>query len=68
MDHWDSQLASVALSQPQCLCATLNGGGASINEKLALALPDACKYKLRLLASAMILTGLECLQLILLKV
>lgn len=44
-----SQLASVVLSQPQCLCAALNGGGASlglnINETLALALPGACKVQ-----------------------
>ncbi|XP_061975034.1 non-specific lipid transfer protein GPI-anchored 5-like [Populus nigra] len=44
-----SQLASVVLSQPQCLCAALNGGGASlglnINETLALALPAACKVQ-----------------------
>ncbi|KAH8495745.1 hypothetical protein H0E87_018802 [Populus deltoides] len=44
-----SQLASVVLSKPQCLCAALNGGGASlglnINETLALALPGACKVQ-----------------------
>ncbi|XP_057958394.1 non-specific lipid transfer protein GPI-anchored 5-like [Malania oleifera] len=41
-----SQLAAVVRSQPQCLCTALNNGGAaavaSINQTLALALPNAC--------------------------
>ncbi|KAF7150753.1 hypothetical protein RHSIM_Rhsim02G0026700 [Rhododendron simsii] len=40
------QLATVVRSQPQCLCAALNGGGSSmginVNQTLALALPGAC--------------------------
>ncbi|XP_058193394.1 non-specific lipid transfer protein GPI-anchored 5-like [Rhododendron vialii] len=40
------QLATVVRSQPQCLCAVLNGGGSSmginVNQTLALALPAAC--------------------------
>ncbi|KAJ4822235.1 hypothetical protein Tsubulata_035655 [Turnera subulata] len=44
-----SQLASVVKSQPQCLCMALDGGGASlgvsINETLALKLPETCKVQ-----------------------
>ncbi|KAH7842415.1 hypothetical protein Vadar_005045 [Vaccinium darrowii] len=44
-----SQLASVVRSQPQCLCAALNGGGSSlgisINQTLALELPKACNVQ-----------------------
>ncbi|KAK9288431.1 hypothetical protein L1049_016888 [Liquidambar formosana] len=44
-----SQLASVVKSQPQCLCAALNGGGSAlgvtINQTLALALPGACNVQ-----------------------
>ncbi|KAG5538119.1 hypothetical protein RHGRI_000485 [Rhododendron griersonianum] len=40
------QLASVVKSQPQCLCAALNGGGSSmginVNQNQALALHAAC--------------------------
>ncbi|KAK9281767.1 hypothetical protein L1049_004672 [Liquidambar formosana] len=43
------QLASVVASQPQCLCAALNGGGSSlgisINQTRALALPGACNVQ-----------------------
>ncbi|KAJ9189252.1 hypothetical protein P3X46_000567 [Hevea brasiliensis] len=44
-----SQLASVVQSQPQCLCAMLNGGGSSlgitINQTQALSLPGACNVQ-----------------------
>eukprot|EP00261_Vitis_vinifera_P014446 XP_003632313.1 PREDICTED: non-specific lipid-transfer protein-like protein At2g13820 isoform X1 [Vitis vinifera] len=44
-----SQLANVVQSQPQCLCAALNSGGAglgiTINQTLALQLPGACNVK-----------------------
>ncbi|KDP21429.1 hypothetical protein JCGZ_21900 [Jatropha curcas] len=44
-----SQLANVVQSQPQCLCALLNGGGSSvgisINQTLALSLPGACNVQ-----------------------
>lgn len=44
-----SQLATVVQSQPRCLCMALNGGasslGVSINQTLALALPDRCNVK-----------------------
>ncbi|XP_057989662.1 non-specific lipid transfer protein GPI-anchored 5-like [Hevea brasiliensis] len=44
-----SQLASVVQSQPQCLCAMLNGGGSSlgitINQTQALSLPEACNVQ-----------------------
>lgn len=44
-----SQLSSVVRSQPQCLCAVLNGGGSSmglnINRTQALALPGACNVQ-----------------------
>ncbi|EEF37602.1 non-specific lipid transfer protein GPI-anchored 5 [Ricinus communis] len=44
-----SQLATVVQSQPQCLCAMLNGGGSSlgitINQTLALSLPGACNVQ-----------------------
>ncbi|XP_015891508.4 non-specific lipid transfer protein GPI-anchored 5-like, partial [Ziziphus jujuba] len=44
-----SQLATVMLSQPQCLCQVLNGGasslGVNVNQTQALALPDACNVK-----------------------
>ena len=44
-----SQLSSVVQRQPQCLCLALTGGGASlgisINQTLALALPNACNVE-----------------------
>ncbi|KAJ9188103.1 hypothetical protein P3X46_003495 [Hevea brasiliensis] len=44
-----SQLATIVQSQPQCLCALLNGGGSSvgvnINQTLALSLPGACNVQ-----------------------
>lgn len=44
-----SSLTSVVGSQPQCLCALLNGGasnlGIAVNQTLALALPAACKVQ-----------------------
>lgn len=44
-----SQLASVVRSEPQCLCAVLNGGssslGIAINQTKALALPGACNVQ-----------------------
>lgn len=44
-----SQLATVMLSQPQCLSQALNGGasslGVNVNQTQALALPDACNVK-----------------------
>ncbi|KAL2510706.1 Bifunctional inhibitor/lipid-transfer protein/seed storage 2S albumin superfamily protein [Abeliophyllum distichum] len=44
-----SQLSSVVKSQPQCLCALLNGDassyGVNINQTLALALPGACNVQ-----------------------
>ncbi|KAI4301231.1 hypothetical protein L6164_034527 [Bauhinia variegata] len=44
-----SQLLTVVQSQPQCLCAVLNGGaailGLNINQTLATSLPDACYIK-----------------------
>ncbi|WCJ21562.1 Non-specific lipid transfer protein GPI-anchored 5 [Euphorbia peplus] len=46
-----SQLASIVQSQPQCLCALLNGGGSgsslgiNINQTLALSLPGACNVQ-----------------------
>ncbi|GAV77938.1 LTP_2 domain-containing protein [Cephalotus follicularis] len=44
-----SQLGNVVQSQPQCLCAALNGGGTSfgitINQTLALSLPGACNVQ-----------------------
>ncbi|KAI0516355.1 hypothetical protein KFK09_009028 [Dendrobium nobile] len=45
-----SQLSTVVKSEPQCLCAVLNGDaasglGISINKTQALALPAACKVQ-----------------------
>ncbi|KAF2282228.1 hypothetical protein GH714_043947 [Hevea brasiliensis] len=44
-----SQLSSVVQSQPQCLCALLNGGGSSlgitINQTQAVSLPGACNVQ-----------------------
>ena len=44
-----SQLANVAQSQPNCLCAAVNNGGAglgiAINKTLALGLPEECNVK-----------------------
>ncbi|XP_020591714.1 non-specific lipid transfer protein GPI-anchored 2-like [Phalaenopsis equestris] len=45
-----SQLSSVVNSEPQCLCAVLNGDagsglGISINKTRALTLPAACKVQ-----------------------
>ncbi|PKA64396.1 Non-specific lipid-transfer protein-like protein [Apostasia shenzhenica] len=44
-----SQLATVAGSEPRCLCAVLNGGAAQfgvvVNRTQALALPGACKVQ-----------------------
>ncbi|KAL2535671.1 Bifunctional inhibitor/lipid-transfer protein/seed storage 2S albumin superfamily protein [Forsythia ovata] len=44
-----SQLSSVVKSQPQCLCALLNGDassyGVNINQTLALELPGACNVQ-----------------------
>ncbi|CAA2950559.1 non-specific lipid-transfer At2g13820 [Olea europaea subsp. europaea] len=44
-----SQLSSVVQSQPQCLCSLLNGGasslGITINQTLALALPNVCNVQ-----------------------
>ncbi|KAL0921633.1 hypothetical protein M5K25_008726 [Dendrobium thyrsiflorum] len=45
-----SQLSTVVKSEPQCLCAVLNGEaasglGISINKTQALALPAACKVQ-----------------------
>ncbi|KAF5193964.1 Bifunctional inhibitor/lipid-transfer protein/seed storage 2S albumin superfamily protein [Thalictrum thalictroides] len=44
-----SQLANVVRSQPRCLCAIVNGGGASlgitINQTQALALPGSCNVQ-----------------------
>ncbi|XP_060181891.1 non-specific lipid transfer protein GPI-anchored 5-like [Lycium barbarum] len=44
-----SQLSRVVTSQPRCLGSVLNGGGfsfgASINQTLAVALPNACNVQ-----------------------
>ncbi|CAI9781182.1 unnamed protein product [Fraxinus pennsylvanica] len=44
-----SQLSSVVQSQPQCLCSLLNGAasslGITINQTLALALPNVCNVQ-----------------------
>ncbi|GAA0175406.1 hypothetical protein Leryth_018129 [Lithospermum erythrorhizon] len=44
-----SQLGNVVSSNPRCLCTLLNGGGSSlgvsINQTLALTLPDQCKVQ-----------------------
>ncbi|KAL0376643.1 UNVERIFIED_CONTAM: hypothetical protein Scaly_0781900 [Sesamum calycinum] len=44
-----TQLGTVVRSQPQCLCAVLNGGGSNlglnINRTQALALPTACNVQ-----------------------
>lgn len=44
-----SSLSSVLQSNPQCLCALINGGGSNlgiaINQTLALGLPSACNLQ-----------------------
>ncbi|XP_055830736.1 non-specific lipid transfer protein GPI-anchored 5-like [Solanum dulcamara] len=44
-----SSLSSVVQSNPQCLCALINGGGSNlgiaINQTLALGLPSACNLQ-----------------------
>ena len=41
-----TQLNTVARSRPQCLCQVFNGGGLTVDQSQAQALPKACSVQI----------------------